>query len=123
MSAARLREAAKALRERAEDATPGPWFLDKGGAAGVYTAPDPTPTSVDIAWSHDLGVEAYIAMMHPGVALALADWLGVQARRAEEVADSLPFGSSSLPAILEVSVTGWAEALRVAEAILGGDER
>lgn len=107
MSAARLREAAKVLRERAEAAMPGPWFLDRDGAAGVYTEPDPTPTSKDIAWSHSLGVEAYIAMMHPPVALALADWLDAEAQGQGH----------------DAGCPSTCLATRVADAILGGEDR
>lgn len=70
MSAELLRRASKKLREHAELATSGPW------------------SRADIlAWA-DLVDEVdaeYIALMHPPVALALAEWLDELVRRAEEM--------------------------------------
>lgn len=78
MSADRLREAARVLREDATAATrgaPGPWR--------TWITSDRKWTIVD-SNSHgniaparcvDDDVAAYIATMHPGVGLALADWL------------------------------------------------
>ena len=102
--AERLRAAATRLREVAGAATPGPWFLDKGGDTGVYTAPRPSPSSEDIAWSHSPDVEAYIVAMHPPVALALADWLDDTANEVESHATYSP------------------NALAVADAVLGGEQ-
>ena len=74
MSAQRLRDAAKVLRERAEDATPGPWHAvvnDVRGVARVLMTPDVENFAI-----HGYPNDArFIATMHPGVALALADWL------------------------------------------------
>ena len=78
MSAQRLRDAAKVLRELAQAATPGPW---EAGEACVWTDAD-LPSRVVVsdgrdgdggAW--DEADAAFIATMHPGVALALADAL------------------------------------------------
>ena len=108
MSAQRLRDAAKVLRELAEAATPGPWYQGRDGQyeslRDVYSQREPDDDdSHDIAtyiWSD--ADAAYIATMHPGVALALADWLEHQSgyRRGEHV---------------------WStdNALRVADLILG----
>ena len=101
MSAGRLREAAALLRERVSKATLGPWD-HVVGAGG------------DIAWverrnietvfaTHDIGTSAYIAAMHPPVALALADWLDL-------AADDHDAGCPSD-----------CPATRVADAILEGD--
>ena len=98
-----LREAAKVLRERAEAATPEPWEVVGGGeyvqGPGILVAPDDggvTTTDADL-----------IATMHPGVALALADWLDAEAQ-----------DQSHDPSEHDGSPSG--HALRVAEAILGG---
>ena len=82
MSAARLREAEKVLRERAEAATPGPWEAYArysplcGAIFGVHNLVDDL-TDVDVVESQEVTAvdAAYIATMHPGVGLALADWL------------------------------------------------
>lgn len=100
MSAARILEAEKVLRERAQAATPGPWHLDMGGDSGVYTAPRPTVTSADVAFSHQRENEAYIATVHPNVGLVLADWLRWCALydafngRARRIADVILGGGS-----------------------------
>lgn len=91
--AERFRAAATRLRERAEAATPG---------------------------SHTPDVEAYIAMMHPPVALALADWL-------DDLASGWPWDDDGegcvwddgMPMRLEESTD--AHALAVADAVLGGE--
>ena len=99
--AERLRAAATWLREVAEDATPGSWEVIGGGeylqgpdilvGGGVGST---TATNAD-----------YIAMMHPPVALALADWLDDTATEVESHATYSP------------------DALRVADAVLGGGGR
>lgn len=69
MSAQRLRDAAKVLRERAEDATPGPWAATACGDLNF------NPSDLRIGWTVHFSRPAnaaYIATMHPGVALALA---------------------------------------------------
>lgn len=115
MSAARLREAAKVLRERAEAATPGPWEADGGEISQHWSRPEPwqhvASGEVDcMAYCYGgsaRGIDrdedaAYIAMMHPPVALILADWLDDTAGEVESHAT-------------------WSEhALAVADAILGG---
>lgn len=87
MSSDKLRAAAKTLRQRAEAATPGPWDAVAGAFGDPASGPDHmrvtrkphTDASSSVA---QLGYEqqggddaAFIATMHPGVALALADWL------------------------------------------------
>jgi hypothetical protein len=80
MSADELRRAAALLRERAEAATPGPWFLDGAGCSGIFTEARVSETSQDVAfvvngWPDADATEAYIAAMHPGVGSLLADLL------------------------------------------------
>lgn len=73
MSAAELRRAAEALRGRADNATSGPWEGRHGSVTSelfvIAEARSFKPHS-------DM---AYIATMHPGVGLALADWLDERA--------------------------------------------
>lgn len=79
MSAETLREAARVLRERAGAATRGPWFTDEAGTNGVFTEARVSGTSEDVAYAAAgwgrVGTDHYIATMHPGVGLALADLL------------------------------------------------
>lgn len=77
MSSDRLRAAAKTLRQRAEDATPGPWEsapveLGHYVSGTVYEVPDENCEYPQFERYEDA---RYIATMHPGVALALVDWL------------------------------------------------
>lgn len=110
MSAERLREAAALLRERAEAATPGPWHVDPEthrfatieGPHVRHSAPNYTTAVITHGW--DSNVE-YIATMHPGVGLALADWLDSIAEWIEGRPFSTPTNS---------------HALAVADQILGG---
>lgn len=85
-----LREAAKVLRERAEVET---ILRDGDPYYEVTYMPDGTPVT-------EMG--AFERVVTPGVALALADWLDHEARMADWEYETPP------------------EALRVAEAILGG---
>lgn len=84
MSADELRQAAETLRGWAEKATPGPWVARLGGDhawVALYDDEDKIPADESLpsfeqgggATSYDA---AYIATMHPGVGVALADWLG-----------------------------------------------
>ena len=92
MSADRLREAAKVLRERAEAATPGPWqhgedwaaiSADSDSVVHAYYQRPCEACGNDIYDEASVAVSvmdaAYIATMHPGVGLALADWLDAEA--------------------------------------------
>lgn len=90
MSAALLREAAEALRERAtvRGVPAGPWFVQDDGGDWNILAPDPAmpglPWDVARDVPGDQGhLATYIATMHPGVGLALADWLDAQAGNLE----------------------------------------
>jgi hypothetical protein len=85
MSADLLRRAAAMLREHANTAIPGPWVKDGGeiyntGPGGLWVGEtlhsmDPLTTEAS---------SAYVVLMHPPVALALADLL-------DRYADVAPF--------------------------------
>jgi hypothetical protein len=84
MSAALLRRAAKVLRERAEGATDGPWTAatDDPEMCAVDAPSGRALVDVLLGDSDDRDEHpqadadaAYIALMHPPVAIALADWL------------------------------------------------
>mgnify|MGYP007080537939 CR=1 FL=1 len=96
MSAARLREAARVLRERAGSATEGPWaaWTDQDGQPHMHfllmvgNADAVIPDGE--AWIEDVDVNpvahcytpedrAYISTANPVVGLALADWLDAEA--------------------------------------------
>ena len=90
MSADTLRRAAALLRERAEKATRGPWQtateIDgwRAGRRTVVRGPGSRVVTVGQTRTHHSEGEenvAYIATMHPGVGLALADWLQLEADR------------------------------------------
>jgi len=80
MTAELLRDAAKVLRERAEKATPGPWHAEGkvGQTKEIHAGPGMLRgIGRDLAVAERVfGRDAnYILTMHPGVGLALADWL------------------------------------------------
>lgn len=87
MSAEKLREAAAVLRERAGNATPGAWTNAHLGHVVDMAVPRPA-TGAPFAVCHGDGFApntanaTYIAMMHPGVGLALAGWFDEEAQRA-----------------------------------------
>lgn len=102
-----LRQAAKLMRERAE-AVPQDWRLIDSQivAAGTGTLP-----GTDVIGTCMIPARAaYVAGMHPGVALAVADWLDVA---ADWVAAARALETSRW-------VTG---ALAVARAYLGGEHQ
>ena len=75
--AERFRAAATRLREVAGDATPGPWDHVVGASEDhAWVERRHTETVVT---TRDIGTSAYIAMMHPPVALALAEVLDHEA--------------------------------------------
>ena len=92
VSADTLRRAAAVLRERAEAATPGPWEGYYDDSSRPFWGVNTYRTGDQVAM-HDLddcyeerhgvgGSDAYyIATMHPGVGLALADWLSFVEQR------------------------------------------
>lgn len=93
-----LREAARLMRERAQAASPGPWERyehDLGDGTSYWDVAAPshdrpgyaqyvTPPRNDPKGAAD---SAYIAGMHPLVALAVADWLDSCGAKAEGVID------------------------------------
>jgi len=97
MSSDLLRRAAAKLREHAEAASPGPWrthdtWLDWGGhTATVLRGAEGQPSIDGVAWLPTFADDPwdgkrnvwndaeYIALMHPAVALALAEWLESEA--------------------------------------------
>ena len=97
MSADRLREAARVLRERAEAATSPPWEARPGPLEGHWVAGlggmpcRPIPGLIE---DEDA---AYIATMHPGVGLALADWLDGAASNAEFMQAVIDTGRADNP--------------------------
>jgi hypothetical protein len=80
MSADLLRRAAAKLREHAEAATPGPWNADPseiyGETIATWVAESLNGNLPDAGEANS----RYIALMHPPVALALADLLDYSAR-------------------------------------------
>lgn len=92
-----LREAAALLRQRAQAATPGTWSADADAAyadadlvpdgQGGEILPEGGPMEVAYCYRNEHTGEraanaAYIAALHPGVGLALADWLDESADAA-----------------------------------------
>lgn len=90
MSAARLRGAAKVLRERAKEARAGKWTTTGAEVLAERTwgyATVATTRGNSATVEGDVSNALFIATMHPGVALALADWLDDAAIYVEEAAD------------------------------------
>jgi len=90
-----IRRAAKLMRERAQAATPGPWRAAKGDFAGVTypciltAAGDPADPetwlmATGTAGSRQEPDATHAASMHPGVGLALAEWLDAAAQMWDE---------------------------------------
>jgi hypothetical protein len=91
MSAETLRRAASLMRERAGNASDGPWrsFVEGrdhlggdsvicGPGADIYVRLDAANRTTTTAWT---GTQDHIASWHPAVALAVADWLDEVAER------------------------------------------
>lgn len=89
MSADRLREAARVLRERAEAATDGEWQAMGSTRVPVHLraiAHDGEGRRITrfVITEMDRHQDAtFVATMHPGVAPALADWLDDEAEWVE----------------------------------------
>ncbi len=92
MTAELLRKAAATLRMRADIATDGPWRVSAEGSEGSRIAPASGTKREQARFianingriqPQDGSNAAYIAMMHPGVGLALADWLEDAALRRQ----------------------------------------
>lgn len=107
MSASRLRAAAKVLRERAATEAV---LRDGDPYYSVTTTPDGSEISEASAW--DL-------TMHPGVGLALADWLDATASTAAHLEDDLA-AVAGRPDITQLVGYDFEEAITLADLILGG---
>jgi hypothetical protein len=82
VSADLLRRAAAKLREQAESATAGPWAADEDGE--VFQANGEEEPWVGNGAIKTAGNAPYFALMHPPVALAVADVLLHAAQRFEQ---------------------------------------
>ena len=108
-----MREAAAVLRERAQRATSPPWAdSPSGNPYRALVAPKPHPDRENPetgGWAYEESYggclvgeslmksdRAYIATMHPGVGLALADWL-------DRIADASNPGDDTDPAGLDIA--------------------
>ena len=120
MSAQRLRDAAKVLRENAATATVGVWsVVDEGTDDWPHLAVYGGPNLQDEVTGGGLTESdaQYIAIMHPGVGLALADWLDLVAAWTDE-------GLGLVPPDINIG-DAWADidgqALVLADLILGAE--
>lgn len=80
-----LRSAAKLMRDAAGKAPAFPWRVEPGHLGGMpeyVRSVDDGEGTVAECW-REPGAAAYVAGMHPGVALAVADWLDSEARHAD----------------------------------------
>ena len=100
MSAELLRRAATKLREHADRAQPGPWLRAADHQrATAYEFPANAVGFWDGEYARQVTYQAtgdgsdadndarYIALMHPPVALAVADWLDVTAANISDFAN------------------------------------
>lgn len=118
--ATELRRAARYLRgaATADYVTPGPWIVHEAyGFLRVDNDRDKTREAWTMKTGADLAEEnrptaEYIALMHPGVGLALADWLELTA----DVINSRTIADPSDEYTVDISDE---QALVVARAILG----
>jgi hypothetical protein len=92
--AAELRAAAERLRQAATAATPGPWHVTVCGPndddAYVVSPSRPVVIAEEPAGAGGQRDAAFIAAMHPGVALALAEWLEQTVRALEYWRTAIP---------------------------------
>lgn len=114
-----LREAATLLRETAQAATPGPWAAADGLVFGGF-GPILRPHYRGQQEQDTLNAIA-VATMHPGVALALADWLdevgsGLAAAFAD---DGVLIDSVVYPLVLQKRFREVRHPIAVAAAVLG----
>jgi hypothetical protein len=124
MSAGLLREAAALMRKRAEAATGsewGHWQTADNGRVEVFVPTGSMDAPTVFEFKDHMDCEecirpseadaSHIASWHPAVALAVADWLDLEARAQQRAQDQYPG-------------TGFAtseQALAVARAYLGRD--
>lgn len=119
-----LRRAATLMRERAEDATAGPWGQAQGASGAWWIEAPYTATIADIDID-SLRPEAdavHIASWHPAVALAVADWLDKEADGFALIAATTRV-AIEIDGDLRVMHSTHGEALAVARAYLGGTQR
>lgn len=105
-----LRQAAQLMRANAEAATEGPWTTslvwspDSHATSGIYSAAHPAgSTASEVVASGRRGAKGFggirnprdarhIGCWQPAVALAVADWLDLEASMAEKRGDNSPEG-------------------------------
>ena len=104
-----IRRAAELMRRRAHDATPGPWEMHADQAARWSVRQVHEYEHRPLADEFDPGDAKHIASWHPGVALAVADWLDHEAETATTIGTNY----------VDVEVA-FGNALAVARAYLGG---
>ncbi len=119
-----LRRAAALMRQRAEAASCGPWIVESDGDGNLWIQ-DPVAPLACIGEEEDASTRAdaeYIAAMHPGVALAIADqWDAViEDMGDEEVVERGVAGVGVLVlGCLFTPRKTWTAALAAARAFLG----
>lgn len=122
-----LRKAARLMRERASDATPGPWKPD----AEVVKVDERRHVADAFGLADKWPNAAHIASWHPAVALAVADWLDQKAGHLEAHIPAWTRPSSGVDdppglcwnnpqRLAEVVERHYGRALAVARAYLGG---
>ena len=126
-----LRAAAKAMRERAEAAQPGPWSIETWkGMGGTYASVmvpfgpgAPTAkkglTAMSKLGTQNAGTAAHIASWDPPMALAVADWLDAEAEHYDDLAAS-PYTAAGAAFIASNFGGEIDPALKVARAYTGG---
>jgi hypothetical protein len=136
-----LRRAAEKARGLAAAATPGPWqthdtHLPVGGHTATVLSGEGNDTELRAwlpTWDHEPWSEvhnvwndaAYIAALHPGVALLIADWLDAEADCHEggmTVSQALCGMASDIGAgeyRIQVAASTLDQAVAVARALLG----
>lgn len=122
MSAELLREAAALMRERAKAATPGPWSeVREGESLGCLAVVAGSDDELDVAPAVIPTNAAHIASWHPGVALAVADWLDREADGMDLIAATTRV-AIEIGGELTMQHSTHEEALTVARAYLGRGE-
>lgn len=122
-----IREAARLMRERAEAATGAPWHSVSGtwegetfaaviGSDGDAEKPDTWLMATGRGGKSQEADAIHAATWHPGVALAVADWLDGQ---AGDAADAVPRTGGGWSYRWCDSPAGIESALKIARAYLG----
>lgn len=126
LPAAMLSRAATAIRATSVSAYPGPWISDDSEDCWrLHSAPDPHFPTAQILKAPKHGTPyaeywpdgptaAHITAWHPGVALAVADWLDATAADMDNVAEDYG-GWDKLPG----DDPTWKAALKAACTFLG----